>query len=102
MSTDPLGEVQSRIIDYCTHYHEKLCENLRSKNKPILDIYLDRKECFELLHYCILGVFLERVVVLTYLPEKIIPHAMFLITEGSLRYMESVIDQLSFMNSMTA
>ena len=88
-------------MDYCAHYHEKLCENLRCKNKPIPDIYLDRNKCFELLHYCIMGVFLERTMVLAYLPEKIIPHAIYLGTEGILRYMESVIDQLSFMKDMT-
>ena len=101
ISTDPLEEVQSRIMDYCAHYHEKLCENLRSKNKPIPAIYLDRTKCFELLHYCIMGVFLERTMVLAYLPEKIIPHAIYLGTEGILRYMESVIDQLSFRKDMT-
>ena len=89
-------------MDYCAYYHEKLCENLRSKNRPVPGVYLDGKKCFELLHYCLLGVFLERVVVLTYLPEKMIPHATFLITERFLRYMESVIDQLSFMNDMTS
>ena len=102
MSTDPLEEVQSRIMDYCAHYHEKLCENLRGKNKPIPAIYLDEKECFEFLHYCLLSLFLERIVVLVFLPEKMIPNAVLLITEGFLRYIESVIDQLSFMNDMKA
>ena len=102
ISTASLEEVQSRIEDYCAQYHEKLCENLRSKNKPIPDIYLDRKKCFELLHFCLLGVFLERDMILAYLPEKIIPHAMLLSIKGFLRYMESVIDQLSFMNDLTA
>ena len=102
ISTDPFEEVQTRIKDYCNYYHEKLCENLRGKNKPIPGIYLDRKKCFELLHFCLLGLFLERAMILSYLPEKIIPKALFLGTEGILRYMESVTDQLSFMKDMTA
>ena len=102
ISTAPLEEVQSRIKDYCTHYHEKLCENLRGKNKPIPGIYLERKECFELLHFCLLGMFLERAMISSYLPEKLIPKAVFLGSEGLLRYMESVTDQLSFMKDMTA